>query len=134
MGGKNSVGVFHEKRGNDHFTVHKTLDGDVIEVEQYDANAAFSHTRSVDFFTESAPALIKLIQKAAGIKPEKVEYEYMVLKEFSPIGTQNKGGWSTKEEAEDALKLLGAEGHDPVWGGWKSKLVKRVKAGQVQDA
>jgi hypothetical protein len=61
-------------------------------------------------------------------------YEYMVLRDYSIGGTQNKGNWSTKEVAEAVFKALGSTGTDPTWGKWKAKLVKRMKAGTIEDA
>jgi hypothetical protein len=61
-------------------------------------------------------------------------YEYMVLRVYSAGGTQNKGSWSTKAEAEAVFKALGLTGADPTWGKWRAKVVKRRKAGPVEDA
>lgn len=63
---------------------------------------------------------------------EEIDYEYMVLKVYA-LGTQNKGLWTTKEKAETVFKSLCVEGHDPVWGPWTAKLVRRRKAGPIED-
>ncbi|UDL16667.1 hypothetical protein SEA_ATUIN_274 [Arthrobacter phage Atuin] len=74
---KQQVGKkLYDARGDDFFIVNKTLDGDVIEIEQYDSIALVF--TSINFFSKTAPKLIELIRQAAGIKPEEVEYEYNI--------------------------------------------------------
>ena len=77
------IGRFYEKRGDDSYTVFTSKNGDVIQVEQYDARAAYNHWLSINLWTESAPQLVELIQKAAGLEPE---YEYAVLQKDPRTG------------------------------------------------
>lgn len=131
MGDKKQIGRYHEKRGEDYLTVYKSDDGDVVQIEQYDARSAYYKLRGVDFFTESVPGLIKLLQKAAGIKDEKVEYEYAVQRtslnndRLYIIGDY----WGEKEERASIHKALSAD-ESPI----TYTLVKRRKAGKVEDA
>lgn len=83
------VGVYHEKRGEDRYTVYKSGDGDVVQIEHYDARAAYSKYQSVNLWSAEAPALINLIEKAAGIKNPAVEYEYGVEQ------TSARTGWKS---------------------------------------
>jgi hypothetical protein len=70
------VGKFHEKRGDDILRVIVSGDGDVVGIEQYDA---IGHRWNlVNLFAESVPALVKLLQKAAGITVPATVWEYGV--------------------------------------------------------
>lgn len=68
VGGKAQVGKFYENVGDDYLTVNVTYDKKVLEIEQWDAIGR--RMNSVNFFADSAPQLIKLIEKAAGIKAD----------------------------------------------------------------
>lgn len=62
-------------------------------------------------------------------------YEYAMQLTFgdTPRRIEN---WTTKEIAEEKLKWHGdgSKSHaDPVWGPWTAKLVKRRKAGPIED-
>lgn len=74
VSGKAQVGKFYERIGDDYLTVNVTSDKTVLEIEQWDAIGR--RMNSVNFFTSSAPQLVSLIQKAAGIKadPAKVPH------------------------------------------------------------
>lgn len=130
MGKKVQVGKFYEKRGDDYFVISKTEDGRILEIEQWDA---IRHMfLFVNFFAESAPKLIAQIQKAAGIKPVEVEYEYAVQR-TSAMGRPGffviANYWGDKEEREEAYNAL-LQYPSPV----EYKLVRRRKAGEIEDA
>lgn len=125
-----------ESRGDDFYIVSATPDGDVVEVQQYDS---LGHRyEAINFFAETAPKLVKLIEKAGGIKveePEKPEYEYAIQTEdlwAKPyvIG-RHWGGtgeyWGSREDRQTELDWYHSE-FDPS-SYW---LVKRRKAGPVE--
>jgi len=62
------VGKVYEKRGDDHFTVVTTPNGEVVQIIQRDS-IRLTYP-SIDFFAESAPELIRLIAKAAKLDVE----------------------------------------------------------------
>lgn len=123
MSSNKVIGKFSEKRGDDSFEVVLDPSGEVVGITQYQNNR-FS-TQRIDFWLESAPKLVKLIQKAAGIVPVE-EYEYNIRVE----GRYKNDGifydsWCTKELMDDVW-----EGKS-LPGGWV--VVKRIKAGPVED-
>lgn len=135
------IGTFREKRGEDHYRVVTTEDGDVIGIEQYDANG--HRWIFLNLFADSAPGLIKLISKAAGIKTPKVEYEYNIEHTdlmtgrvwlHSAMWEPNPDWLKRKLEERDDYdrKLLNI----PRGGGleYSRRLVKRVVAGPVEAA
>lgn len=133
------VGKHHEKRGEDTLTVYKSKDGDVILVEQYDALAAYSKLRDITLWAESVPALVKLLQKAAGVKEAQVEYEYALQskgmsgdwREISDPFRRSGGDpvvWADKESREELAEWCRKE------MGPDFRVVKRRKAGPVKNA
>lgn len=86
MDDRKLIGKFHEKRGEDYFTVYATKSGEVVQIEQYDARAAYSHWLSINFWADEAPRLIELIQKATGTKPA---YEYAIEETDYQTGEKN---------------------------------------------
>jgi hypothetical protein len=130
------VGTYHEKRGEDVLTVYKSDSGDVIQIDQFDARAAYSKYLSINLWTESAPALIKLLQKAAKIKavdPDR-EYEYRLM--IKRPGKAWEGWEDWTDDGRDAAKLS-LEGNT-VAETWKTgaefKVIRRLKAGEIEDA
>lgn len=122
------VGKFHEKRGDDYFVVNVTEDGDVVEIVQRDS-IRLTYP-SINFFAESAPKLITLLQKAAGIKAEKVEYEYAIQRVLiTPDYPTNIVGDHWSKRGEVNLSLL--ELNSPTV---EYTLVKRRKVGEVEAA
>lgn len=64
---------------------------------------------------------------------EEIDYEYAVQVIYGRT-PRNIDRWYGKGAAMDKLKLQGHSGIDPTWGTWISKLVKRRKAGSIEDA
>lgn len=133
---KKLVGTIHEKRGDDTLKVYLSDAGDVLEIEQYDARAAYSKYSYVNLWTESVPGLVKLLQKAAGIKPEKeepVEWEYNIR---TTKNGQNRVFYHHWCSYEDMLDMWGKGSikavKESLIEGWT--LIKRPKAGEIQDA
>lgn len=135
---KKQVGsTVYEKRGDDYYTVNATTDGDIVEVEQYDS---IGHRHfSINFFAETAPQLVAMIQKAAGTKVEEPEYEYaMQMKNIrgewvetdDPFirSTTNLVVWADKESRERLVAWYQKE------MGPDFRLVKRRKAGPIELA
>lgn len=133
------IGKLYEKRGDDRFDVVVDPTGDVVGITQFENGGLRSS--SIDLFVESIPALVELLQKASGIKTPKVEYEYNIETTDLITGKVrfNRDTW---EPNTDWLKrkLAEAEAYDRkllnAGGGleYKRRLVKRVKAGQVEAA
>jgi hypothetical protein len=132
------IGSFYERRGDDYLSVNATTDGDILEVEQFDAIRR--RHMSVNFFAESAPKLIALISKAAGLpKEEPVEYEYalqmgsglgepyLLDKNFPQAGA-NGEYWGEKDERQRDLEWLVEN-----FKSSKFWMVKRRKAGGIED-
>lgn len=128
---KRAGATLYEKRGDDFFDVSTTEDGDIVEIQQYDS---IGHRHySINFFTETAPRLVALIQKAAGIKVEKREYEYNI----NTTDTVRDGilydNWSTTKQMVD---LWDADSIPDVKtklpSGWT--LVRRIKPGKIEEA
>lgn len=130
------IGKVHEKRGDDFYIVSATQDGDIVEVQQYDA---IGHRHyAINFFAETAPRLVALIQKAAGIKDKEPEYEYALQMERI-LGTgepytlsRHWGGqgeyWGSLEDRQTELNWHLAE-----FPNSKFWLVRRLKAGSVEQ-
>lgn len=101
------VGVYHEKRGEDRYTVYKSGDGDVVQIEHFDARAAYSKYQSVNLWSDEAPALIKLIEKAAGIKKVPVKYEYAIVQKDESNGMETLVTairiWNNSKPTQQAL-------------------------------
>lgn len=131
------IGRVYEKRGEDFFVVVTTPDGDVVQVTQ--RQAVRMTYQSIDFFAESAPALVRLIQKAAGIEEPEVEYEYNI-ETTDLITGKVRFTHAMWEPTTDWLegKLAEAEAYDRkllnAGGGleYSRRLVKRAKAGKVE--
>lgn len=62
------------------------------------------------------------------------EYEYAYQKSFGNVVRKiDESEWATHEKARNQLLYHGDKGTDPTWGGWTAKVVKRRKAGPIQD-
>lgn len=70
------IGKLYEKRGDDRFDVVVDPTGDVVGITQFENGGLRSS--SIDLFVESIPALVGLLQKAAGIESAEPEYEYSI--------------------------------------------------------
>lgn len=130
------IGKLYEKRGNDVFEVVVDPSGDVVGVTQYEQGRL--RFQRIDFFVESVPELVTLLHKAAGIPVE--EYEYSVAHTYllEDRDTSEPREWADKETAERWLKdhleayADAEERGEEVY--FSSRLVKRRKAGKVEDA
>lgn len=61
-------------------------------------------------------------------------YEYAVQRFFGKVPrTVKVDEWTTLESANTQIESLGTKGSDPTWGDWTAKLVKRKKAGRIED-
>jgi hypothetical protein len=61
-------------------------------------------------------------------------YEFAVQRFFGRAPRQVKPEeWTTLDVATVQLCALGLKGTDPTWGDWTAKLVKRRKAGRIED-
>jgi hypothetical protein len=129
---KKLLGKIYDARGDDVFFVNATEDGDVVQIQQYDS---IRHTySSIDFFAATAPKLIGLIQKAAGIVSEEMEYEYAVEETAVKDGRVRLTGvmtWGPMDKALEYIKVL--QGQQQIYvdyGGkvhYTYKLVRRPK-------
>lgn len=118
------IGKLYEKRGEDILRVYTSESGDVVQIDQHFEGSAF-RVISVDFWKETAPELVKLIQEAAGIEPE---YEYAIQRtRVNPVETSTIAGdvWGPCEEVN--MRLL-----DLTTGSVEYTLVRRRKAGPVE--
>jgi hypothetical protein len=98
-----TIGKIHEKRGDDTLTVVTTEDGDIVEIGQYDS---IGHRYfSINFFAETAPRLVALIQKATGVKAEKVEYEYNIEDTNISDGEKSVRGFWVDDPSKLAVGL-----------------------------
>lgn len=117
------IGKFHEKRGDDSFEVVLDPSGEVIGITQYMANQF--RTQQIELWVESAPKMIALFQKAAGIKVVEPEYEYAIQAQDSQaegaVRPIKEDEWGTLEAATSKVVDF-------------QRIVKRRKAGQIEDA
>jgi len=88
VSGKTLVGVYNEERGEDRYAVYKSDGDEVVQVVHYDALGVYGKVQSINFWSAEAPALIALIEKAAGIKKPRVSYEYAVLQRDESSGLE----------------------------------------------
>jgi hypothetical protein len=136
MSGATVVGKFYEKRGEDFFYVEVSEDRTVLRIIQRDAVRCVY--QSVNFFADSAPSLIALISKAAGLpQAEPVEYEYAIQSQNWGSGEPYILGrhwlaegeyWGSKENRQRELDWYTKE-----FSSKKFLLVKRRKAGRIED-
>ncbi len=127
--GNKYIGKLYEKRGDDYFIVNTSTNGEVVEIVQRDSIRLMYP--SINFWAESAPRMIELVQKAAGIKADEPEYEYAV-KRTSPTGNSEwviGDYWGDYEDRSSAL----ADFKELNRGGLRYWLVRRRKAGPVED-
>ena len=124
------VGQFYERRGDDHFTVNTSQNGDVVQIVQRDAIRL--SWPSINFWTESTPEMIRLIEKAAGIEPE---YEYSIKVVYPSGNTDVYQDWSNLEHIKSKLEWFSSD-----VARWRLKnegctysLVRRRKAGPEED-
>lgn len=61
-------------------------------------------------------------------------YEYAVQRFFGRMPRPVKADeWTSLDRATVQIDALGLHGTDPTWGDWTAKLVKRRKAGRIED-
>jgi hypothetical protein len=90
-------GTVYERTGDDYYNVYCVNNPRIVEVQQYDSIGHRYH--AINFFAETAPNLIAMIQKAAGIQPNPVEYEYNIEETDTKTGEVRVGGfWGTLED------------------------------------
>jgi len=63
------------------------------------------------------------------------DYEYAVQYTFGRVVRHiPESSWTPEESARQKLKDGKTQGTDATWGPWTAKIVKRRKAGKVEDA